>query len=54
LVVAHGNSLRSIVSYIENLNEEQILNLEIEPAIPILYDYDINNKKFYNKRILKI
>jgi 2,3-bisphosphoglycerate-dependent phosphoglycerate mutase len=54
LVVAHGNSLRSIVSYIENLNEEQILNLEIEPATPILYDYDINNKKFYNKRILKI
>ena len=54
LVVAHGNSLRSIVSYIENLNEEQILNLEIEPAIPILYDYDINNNKFYNKRILKI
>jgi len=54
LVVAHGNSLRSIVSYIENLNEEQILNLEIEPAVPILYDYDINNKKFYNKRILKI
>jgi len=37
LVVAHGNSLRSIISYIENLNEEQILNLEIEPAIPILY-----------------
>ena len=54
LVVAHGNSLRSIVSYIENLNEEQILNLEIEPATPILYDYDINNKKFYNNRILKI
>ncbi|EOD42343.1 Phosphoglycerate mutase 1 [Candidatus Nanobsidianus stetteri] len=54
LVVAHGNSLRSIVSYIENLNEEQILNLEIEPAVPILYDYDIYNKKFYNKRILKI
>jgi len=54
LVVAHGNSLRSIVSYIENLNEEQILNLEIEPAVPILYDYDINSKKFYNKRILKI
>jgi len=25
LVVAHGNSLRSIISYIENLNEEQIL-----------------------------
>ncbi|PVU70003.1 2,3-bisphosphoglycerate-dependent phosphoglycerate mutase [Candidatus Nanobsidianus stetteri] len=54
LVVAHGNSLRSIVSYIENLNEEQILNLEIEPAVPILYDYNINSKKFYNKRILKI
>ena len=54
LVVAHGNSLRSIISYIENLNEEQILDLEVEPAVPTLYDYDINNKKFYNKRILKI
>ena len=39
LVSAHGNSLRSIVMYIENLTKEQVLKLEIPTGAPILFDY---------------
>ncbi|MCB8964772.1 MAG: 2,3-bisphosphoglycerate-dependent phosphoglycerate mutase [Bacteroidales bacterium] len=38
LVSAHGNSLRSIVMYIENLTKEQVLDLEIPTGNPLLYD----------------
>ncbi|MBN1180685.1 MAG: 2,3-bisphosphoglycerate-dependent phosphoglycerate mutase [Bacteroidales bacterium] len=39
LVSAHGNSLRSIVMYIENLSKEQVLDLEIPTGKPILYEF---------------
>lgn len=39
LVSAHGNSLRSIVMFIENLSREEVLNLEIPTGSPILFDY---------------
>ena len=37
LVVAHGNSLRSIVMYLENLSPEEILNLSLKTGVPIVY-----------------
>ena len=40
LIVAHGNSLRSIVLRIENLSKEQILEYEIATGQPIVYDYE--------------
>jgi 2,3-bisphosphoglycerate-dependent phosphoglycerate mutase len=39
LVSAHGNSLRSIVMFIENLSKEEVLKLEIPTGSPILYEY---------------
>ena len=39
LVSAHGNSLRSIVMFIENLSKEEVLQLEIPTGLPILFDY---------------
>ncbi|MGV8139829.1 MAG: 2,3-bisphosphoglycerate-dependent phosphoglycerate mutase [Mangrovibacterium sp.] len=39
LVSAHGNSLRSIVMYIENLSREEVLDLEIPTGSPILFDF---------------
>lgn len=39
LVVAHGNSLRSIVMEIEHLSPEQILKREIPTGTPIFYSY---------------
>jgi len=40
LVVAHGNSLRSIVMLLENLSREKILELNIDTAVPYLYEID--------------
>lgn len=39
LVVAHGNSLRSLVMEIENISPEDIVNLEIATAKPIIYNF---------------
>jgi len=45
LVSAHGNSLRSIVMFIENLTREEVLNLEIPTGVPILYEFENNELK---------
>ena len=38
LIAAHGNSLRSLVKYIENISEENILKFEIATGEPLFYD----------------
>jgi len=50
LIVAHGNSLRAITKYIENLDEQQIIKVEIPTGTPIVYNY--KNKIFKDKVIL--
>ncbi len=42
LVVAHGNSLRSIVMYLDKLSKEQVLSLELPTGLPIIYSIDSN------------
>lgn len=37
LVVAHGNSLRSIVMFLDNLSPEEVTNLNIQTGVPIVY-----------------
>lgn len=44
LVVAHGNSLRALVKYLENISDEDIVNLEIPLGIPWIYDIDNEGK----------
>ena len=44
LVVAHGNSLRSIVMDLDQLSREQVLELNIPTGIPLVYDLDDNGK----------
>lgn len=39
LVVAHGNSLRSIIMHLDQLTKEEIVHLEIPLGRPILYSY---------------
>ncbi len=50
IIAAHGNSLRALTKYIENISDEDIINLEIATGQPIVYDfdYDLNviNKEF--------
>ncbi len=40
LVVAHGNSLRSIVMHLDNLSETEVLELEIATGVPLVYNYN--------------
>jgi 2,3-bisphosphoglycerate-dependent phosphoglycerate mutase len=40
LVSAHGNSLRSIVMYLDNLSPEEVPLLELKTGIPIVYSID--------------
>ncbi len=40
LIVAHGNSLRSIVMYLDKMTKEQILELNIPTGTPLVYDID--------------
>jgi 2,3-bisphosphoglycerate-dependent phosphoglycerate mutase len=39
-ISAHGNSLRSIVMYLDKLSEEEILGLELGTGIPIIYNFE--------------
>ncbi len=40
LIVAHGNSLRALVKYLENIPDEEIPKLEIATGEIIIYDLD--------------
>ncbi len=40
LVVAHGNSLRSLVMHLEDLSREAVLELNIPTGAPLFYDMD--------------
>jgi 2,3-bisphosphoglycerate-dependent phosphoglycerate mutase len=40
LVVAHGNSLRSIVMSLDNMTEQEVLELNIPTGIPLVYKFD--------------
>ena len=43
VVVAHGNSLRAMIKYIDRISDEKITFLELEPATPFIYAFE--NKK---------
>lgn len=51
LIVAHGNSLRSLVKYLENLSNDEIMNIEIPTGKPLIYTLD-DNLKFISKKYL--
>ncbi|MFA0822111.1 MAG: histidine phosphatase family protein [Methanomethylovorans sp.] len=39
IVVAHGNSLRSVIKYIEGISDEDIPKFELSTGDPVIYDY---------------
>lgn len=53
LIVAHGNSLRSLFMHLENISKEDIVNLNIPTAAPYLYEFD-NDFKLINNKYLDI
>ncbi|HUU13804.1 MAG TPA: 2,3-diphosphoglycerate-dependent phosphoglycerate mutase [Terriglobia bacterium] len=44
LVCAHGNSLRGLVKYLDNISEQEIVGLNIPTGIPLVYELDDNLK----------
>jgi 2,3-bisphosphoglycerate-dependent phosphoglycerate mutase len=42
IVAAHGNSLRALVKYLDNISDSDIVELNIPTGIPLLYELDDN------------
>ncbi len=40
LIAAHGNSLRALVKYFDNISDEDIVGVNIPTAIPLVYEFD--------------
>jgi 2,3-bisphosphoglycerate-dependent phosphoglycerate mutase len=40
LIVAHGNSLRALVKYLDGMSEQAIIELNIPTGIPLVYELD--------------
>ena len=40
IVAAHGNSLRALTKYIEQISDEDIMNVEMATGQPVVYDLD--------------
>ena len=40
IICAHGNSLRALVQYIENLSDEDVTKLDIPTGTPWVYEMD--------------
>ena len=48
IIVAHGNSLRGLIKYLDNISDSEIVNLEIPTGSPIVYELDDNLKPIRN------
>ncbi|WP_167106709.1 phosphoglyceromutase [Mycobacterium sp. DL592] len=44
LIVAHGNSLRALVKYLDGMSDEDVVGLNIPTGIPLRYDLDADLK----------
>ena len=44
LIVAHGNSLRALVKYLDQISDDDILKLNIPTGVPLVYELDENLK----------
>jgi 2,3-bisphosphoglycerate-dependent phosphoglycerate mutase len=44
LIAAHGNSLRALVKYLDNMTDEAIIELNIPTGVPLVYELDDNLK----------
>jgi 2,3-bisphosphoglycerate-dependent phosphoglycerate mutase len=44
IIAAHGNSLRALVKYLDNIPEDEIAELNIPTGVPLVYELDGNLK----------
>lgn len=50
IIAAHGNSLRALVKYFDNMTKDEILGVNIPTGVPLVYEFDDNFnviKKYY-------
>ena len=50
IIAAHGNSLRALVKYFDNMSKEEILGVNIPTGVPLVYEFDDDFKvirKYY-------
>ena len=50
IIAAHGNSLRALVKYFEDMSKDEILGVNIPTGVPLVYEFDDNFKvirKYY-------
>ncbi len=40
IIVAHGNTLRALVKYLDNVSDEDIVKLDIPTGVPLVYELD--------------
>jgi 2,3-bisphosphoglycerate-dependent phosphoglycerate mutase len=45
LISAHGNSLRALVKYLDQISDSKIASLDIPTGIPLVYELDAKNLK---------
>jgi 2,3-bisphosphoglycerate-dependent phosphoglycerate mutase len=48
IIAAHGNSLRALVKYLDNISDEAIVGLNIPTGIPLVYELDENLRPIRN------
>ena len=51
VIVAHGNSLRALVKYFENMDDDSIIGVNIPTGVPLVYEFD-DGFKFVKKYYL--
>lgn len=44
IIAAHGNSLRGLIKYLDNISDENIIKLELQTGNPICYELEDNLK----------
>lgn len=49
VIAAHGNSLRALVKYLDNISDKEITELNIPTGVPLHYELDENLKPIAHK-----
>lgn len=52
IIAAHGNSIRALVKYIENIGTKEIMDVEIPTGKPLVYELDDKTLAFVKKYYL--
>ena len=53
IIAAHGNSLRSLIKYLDDISDEDIVKLEIPTGAPIHYVFDQSGKVISKQNLIE-